>query len=81
MRVHLLQQVIVLTDDMLGVYDLRHGALVEQVPFNGMSLVSPSLKRSVNGSMPYSVSIRDVAHSLRAYKGKIFILVSPRRAG
>ncbi|KAL1662594.1 Golgi CORVET complex core vacuolar protein 8-domain-containing protein [Schizophyllum commune] len=67
-------QVIVLTDDMLGVYDLRHGALVEQVPFNGMSLVSPSLKRSVNGSMPYSVSIRDVAHSLRAYKGKIFIL-------
>ncbi|TRM69880.1 Golgi CORVET complex core vacuolar protein 8-domain-containing protein [Schizophyllum amplum] len=67
-------QVLVLTDDMLGVYDVRLNALVEQVPFNGMSLVSPSLKRSVNGSMPYSMSIRDIAHSLRAYKGKIFIL-------
>ncbi|KAL1748784.1 Golgi CORVET complex core vacuolar protein 8-domain-containing protein [Schizophyllum fasciatum] len=58
-------QVLVLTDDMLGVYDLRHGALVEQVPFNGMSLVSPSLKRSVNGSMPYSVSIRDGRENLQ----------------
>lgn len=39
-------------------------------------LVSPSLGSTTDGSMSYSESLSDVAHCIRAYKGRIFLLVS-----
>lgn len=50
--------------------------LVEHVYFDGLSLISPTLSSTVNGSVSYSESVSDVSHSLRVYKGKIFLLVS-----
>lgn len=65
-----------LTPFTLEVYDVRTPKLVERVQFNAASLISPSLGYTSNGAIPYSESIGDVAHSVRVYKGKIFLLVS-----
>ncbi|CAK5265748.1 unnamed protein product [Mycena citricolor] len=67
-------QVIVLTASTLHVYDARLAKAVESVPFDGLSLVSPTLRATINGSVPYLDSVGDVAQSIRVYKGKIFLL-------
>ncbi|KAJ7072283.1 Golgi CORVET complex core vacuolar protein 8-domain-containing protein [Mycena amicta] len=67
-------QVVVLTATTLSLFDTRQSKLVENVPFDGLSLVSPTLGSTVNGSVPYADSVGDVAHSIRVYKGKIFLL-------
>ncbi|KAJ7096273.1 Golgi CORVET complex core vacuolar protein 8-domain-containing protein [Mycena epipterygia] len=67
-------QVVVLTETTLNVYDSRLLKLVERVQFDGLALVSPTLSSTVNGAIPYADSVGDVAHSIRVYKGKIFLL-------
>ncbi|KAI0075109.1 hypothetical protein K474DRAFT_1676591 [Panus rudis PR-1116 ss-1] len=67
-------QVVVLTTDTLDMYDVRSFKLVEHVPFQSWTLVSPILSHTTNGSVSYSDAVSDVAHSFRVYKGKIFIL-------
>ncbi|KAH7926724.1 hypothetical protein BV22DRAFT_1008463 [Leucogyrophana mollusca] len=69
-----LSQVAIFTAANLSVYDVRTATLVERVRFDATTLVSPSLYHTSNGSIPYSESINDIAHSVRAYKGKIFLL-------
>jgi len=58
------------------VYDVRSFKLVERVQFDAKSLISPSLGYTANGAIPYYDSVGEVAHSMRVYKGKIFLLVS-----
>ncbi|KAK0460978.1 Golgi CORVET complex core vacuolar protein 8-domain-containing protein [Desarmillaria tabescens] len=67
-------QVLVFTAISLEVYDVHVSKPVEKVPFDGFSLVSPSLKHTVKGSMAYPDCASDVAHSIRVYKGKVFLL-------
>ncbi|KAK7053310.1 hypothetical protein VNI00_003936 [Paramarasmius palmivorus] len=67
-------QVVVLTATTLQVFDVPSLKVVESVNFDGLSLVSPSLKLTVSGASSYSHSVGDVAHSMKTYKGKIFIL-------
>ncbi|KAF7315618.1 Lateendosome to vacuole transport-family protein [Mycena indigotica] len=67
-------QVVILGTTTLNVYDIRQSKLVEDVPFDGLSLVSSTLGATVNGSIAYADSVGDVAHSIRVYKGKIFLL-------
>jgi hypothetical protein len=57
------------------VYDVHGMKMVEAVPFDSSSLVSPSLGSTGDGSISYSDSVKDVAHSIRTYKGKLFLLV------
>ncbi|KAG7098602.1 hypothetical protein E1B28_000526 [Marasmius oreades] len=66
-------QVVVLTASTLQAYDLSLSKVIEHVKFDGLSLVSPSLKTTVSGAS-YSRSVGDVSHSMRTYKGKIFLL-------
>jgi len=67
-------QVLVLTSTALEVHDVRSSKLVEQVPFDAWSLVSPILSHTISGSVSYGDAIMEVAHSVRVYKGKIFTL-------
>jgi len=69
------QQLAIFTAGTLYVYDVRGMTMVEAVQFDSSSLVSPSLGFTGNGSISYSESVKDVAHSIRAYKGKLFLLV------
>jgi vacuolar protein sorting-associated protein 8 len=69
-----LQQVIIITSTTMQVYDVHASKVVERVHFDTSTLVSPSLGLTVNGTVPYSDSV-EVAHSVRVYKGKIFLLV------
>lgn len=66
-----------LTATSLEVYDVYVQKLVERVQFDGLALISPTLSSTVNGSVSYLDSVSDVSHSIRVYKGKIFLLVSP----
>ncbi|KAL0574961.1 hypothetical protein V5O48_007006 [Marasmius crinis-equi] len=66
-------QVVVLTASTLQAYDIALSRVIESVQYDGLSLVSPSLKLTVSGTS-YSKSVGDVAHSMRTYKGKIFFL-------
>ncbi|XP_006461129.1 hypothetical protein AGABI2DRAFT_221648 [Agaricus bisporus var. bisporus H97] len=75
------QQLVILTESEMGVFDLRERKLVEQLKFDFSSLMSPSIANTVNGNINYQNSIRDVSHSMRIYKGKIFLLVSEIRVG
>ena len=70
------QQVVVITATTLDVYDIRSLKLVERVQFEARSLISPSLGYTTNGAIPYTDSVGEIAHSIRVYKGKIFLLVS-----
>ena len=63
------------TSGSVEVYDVQTQKLVEHVRFSASSLVSPTLGLTVNGAVSYSDSLGDIAHSVRAYKGKIFLLV------
>ncbi|KAH7874770.1 Golgi CORVET complex core vacuolar protein 8-domain-containing protein [Lentinula edodes] len=67
-------QAIVVSASALQVYDLSRTKVIEQISFDGLSLMSPSLRLTVSGATSYSESVGDVAHSIRVYKGKIFIL-------
>ncbi|KAF5386226.1 hypothetical protein D9615_002235 [Tricholomella constricta] len=68
------QQILVLTAEKLQVFDTHALKVIESVNFDGLSLVSPSLSSTVTGAASYPDSVGDVAHSLRLYKGKIFLL-------
>lgn len=46
------------------------------MPYDVWSLVSPILGHTMNGSLSYPDAVMEVAHSVRVYKGKIFLLVS-----
>ncbi|KAJ3829116.1 Golgi CORVET complex core vacuolar protein 8-domain-containing protein [Lentinula raphanica] len=67
-------QAIVITASTLQVYDLNRSKIVEKVLFDGLSLMSPSLRLTISGAASYSESVGDVSHSVRVYKGKIFML-------
>ncbi|OSD06995.1 hypothetical protein PYCCODRAFT_1359573 [Trametes coccinea BRFM310] len=67
-------QIIVLTPSAFEIYDIRTFKLVEREPFDAWTLVSPVLSHTTNGSLMYSDAVSEVAHSVRVYKGKIFLL-------
>lgn len=52
-----------MTRGELGVYDLKLSRIVEQVKFDGLSLVIPGSENEY------------MEHSFRVYKGKLFVLV------
>ena len=60
----------------LEVYDVHTFRMVEHVLFDAWTLVSPLLAHTTNGSVSYTDAITEVSHSMRIYKGKIFLLVS-----
>lgn len=69
-----------LTQNHLDVYDLRTLQRVEREPFDASSLTPAiytagarpiSVLDQVDGNSPYE----DVSHSVRVYKGKVFLLV------
>lgn len=64
----LFKQLIVLTSSHLEVYDIRSSTLVERTSMTASSLTSLHLP-SADGA-----DLR-VSHSLRVYKGKLFVLV------
>ncbi|KAG2150383.1 Golgi CORVET complex core vacuolar protein 8-domain-containing protein [Suillus clintonianus] len=67
-------QLAIFTASALSIYDAHGMKIVEAVRFDSSSLVSPSLGQTGNGSISYSDSVRDIAHSIRTYKGKLFLL-------
>ncbi|KAI0709566.1 Golgi CORVET complex core vacuolar protein 8-domain-containing protein [Cerioporus squamosus] len=67
-------QIIVLTPAAFEIHDVRTFRLVEREPFEAWSLVSPILSHTTNGTLTYSDAVSEVAHSVRVYKGKIFLL-------
>ncbi|KAJ3575088.1 hypothetical protein NP233_g1320 [Leucocoprinus birnbaumii] len=68
------QQLVILTANQMGVYDLHASKMIEQVQFDVSTLMSPTIGHTVNGKVNYQDSVKDVAHSMRIYKGKIFLL-------
>ncbi|KAF5326592.1 hypothetical protein D9611_000255 [Ephemerocybe angulata] len=67
-------QLTIITGNSIGVFDISISKLVEKTAFDGLSLVSPTLNMTTNASITYASSVSDVAHSLRVYKGKMFLL-------
>ncbi|TFK54448.1 hypothetical protein OE88DRAFT_1695853 [Heliocybe sulcata] len=67
-------QIVVVTAQSLEVYDVRTAKVVEKAGYDASLLVSPTLGYTVNGMMPYADSVSDIAHSVRVYKGKVFLL-------
>ncbi|KAH9858426.1 Golgi CORVET complex core vacuolar protein 8-domain-containing protein [Lenzites betulinus] len=67
-------QIIVLTPAAFEIYDVRTFKLVESERFDAWTLVSPVLSHTTNGSLTYSDAVSEVAHSVRMYKGKVFLL-------
>ena len=70
-----LQQVVVLVVDALEVYDVHTRQIIERNDFNASSLVNPRLSHATNDAFQYAGSLLDVSHSMRVYKGKVFMLV------
>ena len=64
------------TSTALQVFDARKGTVVENVPLDTSNLVSPLKPLKANGDTSNGYSVSAVAHSVRVYKGKIFLLVS-----
>ena len=60
----------------MQVYDARVNKLVERVHFDASTLVSRSLGLRMNDPSAHSDSLGEVTHSVRIYKGKIFLMVS-----
>jgi len=71
-----IQQILAVTTTALEVYDVETQVLVEHVDFDPSSLVSPTIAHTMNGVFSYTDAMADIAHSVRTYKGKIFLLVS-----
>lgn len=65
-----------MTPTTLEVHDVLTLNRIEQIRFDASSLVSPTMGYTSNGALSYSDSLGDIAHSVRAYKGKVFLLVS-----
>ena len=76
MTLSCLKQIVVVTSSTLEVYDIQTLDLVEHTRFDASSLISPTLGYTSNGAISYSDSLGDIAHSVRSYKGKVFLLVS-----
>lgn len=76
-----MQQLVILTPNQIGVYDLQASKLIEQVEFDASTLMTPTLGLTTNGNTTYQDSVRDISHSMRVYKGKIFLLVSNPLSG
>lgn len=68
------KQILAVTTSALEVYDVHTRTLVEHTPFDPSLLVSPTIAHTINGAFSYSDATGDVAHSVRTYKGKIFLL-------
>ncbi|KZV62595.1 hypothetical protein PENSPDRAFT_617741 [Peniophora sp. CONT] len=68
------KQIVAVTSGSIEVYDVQSQKMVEQVHFSASGLVSPTLGLTINGAVSYADSLGDIAHSVRAYKGKIFLL-------
>ncbi|KAI5119863.1 hypothetical protein M0805_000697 [Coniferiporia weirii] len=69
-----MNQLILFTDTTLEVLDIRALKVVESVFYDSLDLISPTLSYTSSGTLTYQDSIRDVQHSVRTYKGKIFVL-------
>ncbi|KAF9033308.1 hypothetical protein BDZ89DRAFT_947833 [Hymenopellis radicata] len=69
-----INQILICTAKSLEVYDVRLKKLVERTPFDGLSLVSPSIAYTSQGATSYVDSVGDIAHSIRIYKGRIYLL-------
>ncbi|KAF8265529.1 Golgi CORVET complex core vacuolar protein 8-domain-containing protein [Lactarius quietus] len=68
------KQILAVTTTALEVYDVNTRTLVEHAPFDPTLLVSPTIAHTINGAFSYSDATGDIAHSVRTYKGKIFLL-------
>ncbi|KAH9961560.1 Golgi CORVET complex core vacuolar protein 8-domain-containing protein [Russula dissimulans] len=69
------KQILAITASALEVYDVQTQALVEHVQFDSSLLVSPTtIAHATNGAFSYPDATGDIAHSVRTYKGKIFLL-------
>ncbi|KAG8879103.1 Vacuolar protein sorting-associated protein 8 [Tulasnella sp. 331] len=62
------QQLLALTTEHLEVYDIRSASLVDRIRLEASSLVSNPTPR------PHEYLEARVAHSMRVYKGKVFLL-------
>ena len=71
-----MQQILFITASVLEAYDVETQALVEHVDFDPSLLISPTIAHTTNGAFSYTDATGDIAHSVRTYKGKIFLLVS-----
>jgi len=60
----------------MGVYDLQTSKMIERIEFDFSTLMSPTIGHTENGKVNHQDSGMEVAHSIRIYKGKIFLLVS-----
>lgn len=67
-------QIAIFTASALSIYDVHGMKMIEAVRFDSSSLISPSLGFTGNSSISYSESVGDIAHSIRTYKGKLFLL-------
>ncbi|KAH9988437.1 Golgi CORVET complex core vacuolar protein 8-domain-containing protein [Russula compacta] len=68
------KQILAVTASAFEVYDVQTRVLVEHAPFDPSSLVSPTIAHTINGAFSYLDATGDIAHSVRTYKGKIFLL-------
>lgn len=59
----------------MDVIDIRTFQTIENERYDSRNLISPTLSYTISGAVAYQDSIRDVQHSVRTYKGKIFLLV------
>ncbi|KAK2463245.1 hypothetical protein APHAL10511_004900 [Amanita phalloides] len=71
-------QIVVITTTALQVFDAYKGTVIEHVPFDVSSLVSPLKPPIANGDTPKKNTYHVVAHSVRVYKSKIFLLSRDR---
>ncbi|EAU91230.2 lateendosome to vacuole transport-family protein [Coprinopsis cinerea okayama7 len=71
-------QIVLVTRSSMVVYDIQLSRILEHAKFDGLALMSPTLDRTANGSVSYSDAAADTAHSLRVYKGKMFLLARDR---
>jgi hypothetical protein len=49
--------------------------MIERADFDAGSLVNPRMTHEQNASFQYAGNVGNVAHSLRVYKGRLFLLV------
>ena len=64
------------TESSMQVLDVKDTNIVEHARFDTLNLISPTLSYTPSGAVAYQDSIRDIQHSVRTYKGKVFVLVS-----
>ena len=64
-------------DSELGVHDTaRRGAYADVIcQYDEFDIKNWALSHTTNGTVEYMDAVTEVAHSVRTYKGKIFLLV------